>query len=94
MLTGMQGQSYSFQLYDVDVKHLILSSRPSEGIELSFFAGKIIIRIENAFMWGKTSSSNFPNPKTSVVRHASIVNYNNKIHPKRVSRFRRAIFWL
>jgi hypothetical protein len=79
---------------NVNVLHLILSSRPSESIKLSFVLRYGIVSIENAIPTEKHPHATFltPNAQQSVI--ASFVNDNNKIHPKRASRFRRAIFWL
>jgi hypothetical protein len=63
-----------------NVSHLILSSRPSESIKLSFVWRYGIIRTENAIPMEKHPQLSFLNPKDSAVHHASIVNYNNPIH--------------
>jgi hypothetical protein len=59
-----------------NVSHFILASRLSESTKLSFVWRYSIIRIENTIPDGKASSTNFLNPKCDVVRHTSIVNYN------------------
>jgi hypothetical protein len=44
------------------------------------FGRKTIIRIEDAIPTEKYPQPTFRNPKTSVVRHTLIVNYNHPVH--------------
>jgi hypothetical protein len=49
---------------NVNISHLILSSRPSESIKLSFVLPYGIVNIENAFPTEKYPQPSFLNPKT------------------------------